>query len=111
MLKSSSETKASHRKEINAPAIIVESAPSAPVVSEIVLRQVQDMDLFAKVVVPAVKAVEVKEFQELGDKIKQEVIVGDLSGTSKVTFWEEHVGCMQQERSYTLKNLLCEPSN
>lgn len=57
-------------------------------------------------IVPAVKAVEVKEFQELGDKIKQDVIVGDLSGTAKITFWEEHVGCMQQGRSYMLKEFV-----
>lgn len=64
------------------------------------------MDLFVKMIVPAVKAVEVKEFQELGDKIKQDVIVGDLSGTAKITFWEEHVGCMQQGRSYMLKEFV-----
>ena len=64
------------------------------------------MDLFVKMIVPAVKAVEVKEFQELGDKIKQDVIVGDLSGTAKITFWEEHVGCMQQGCSCMLKEFV-----
>lgn len=39
MLKSSSKIKASPEKEIDVPAIITESAPSAPVVSEIILEQ------------------------------------------------------------------------
>ena len=82
-VKSSSEIKASPRKEINAPAIIAESAPFVPIISEIILGQIPDMELFMKVIVPAVKAVEVKEFQELSDKVKQDVIVGDLSGTPK----------------------------
>lgn len=44
------------------------------------------MELFTKVIVPAVKAVEVKEFQELSNKVKHDVIVDDLSRTAKVTF-------------------------
>lgn len=85
-VKSSSEIKASPRKEINAPAIIAESVSFAPILSEIILGQIPDMELFTKVIVPAVKAVEVKEFQELSDKVKHDVIVDDLSGTAKVTF-------------------------
>lgn len=57
MLKSSSEIKASPEKEIDIPAIITESAPSAPVVSEIILEQLLGYNYFVKVIVhvPAVK--------------------------------------------------------
>ena len=105
-VKSSSKIKASPKKEINAPAIIAASASYAPIVSKIVLGQLPDMELFTKVIVPAVKAVEVKEFQELSDKFKQDVIVSDLSGTAKVTVWEDHVVSLQQGRSCMLKNFV-----
>ena len=41
-----------------------------------------------------------------GKKTKQDVMVGDQTGTVKVTLWEEHVDCLLAECSYQLKNFI-----
>ena len=70
------------------------------------LAEIPGLELYTKVTVAAVKAVEVKEVEQLKEKVKQDVIVVDRSGTAKVTLWEDNVGEIEQGRSYALKNFL-----
>jgi hypothetical protein len=39
-----------------------------------------------------------------GEKLKQDIIIADETGTAKVTLWEKHVQSLQNSKSYTLKN-------
>ena len=41
-----------------------------------------------------------------GEKTKQDVMVGDQTGTMKVTLWEEHVDSLLAECSNQLKNFI-----
>ena len=53
-----------------------------------------------------VKVVEVKETIQLGNIVKQHVIIADRSSTAKVSLWEEHVNAMEEHKSHCLKNFI-----
>ena len=38
--------------------------------------------------------------------MKQDIVIAYRSATSRVTLWEEHVGAMEQGKSYILKNFV-----
>ena len=39
-----------------------------------------------------------------GGKRKQDVVVADSTGVGKVTVWEESIGILTEQSSYSLKN-------
>lgn len=41
-----------------------------------------------------------------GGKKKQEVTIGDQTGTAWVTLWEQHIGLLKDGSSYNLKNFV-----
>ena len=49
-----------------------------------------------------VKVIEVKEVFQLHDKVKQDVVVADLTGVARVCLWEEHVNFIEEHKSYCL---------
>ena len=105
MLKNSSEIRESPRTDIDVTAILAEN-PGSTGAREIVLAEISELELYTKVTVAAVKAVEVKEIEQLKEKVKQDIVVGDRSGTAKLTLWEDNVGEIQQGRSYALKDFV-----
>ena len=42
--------------------------------------------------------------ETVGEKQKQDIIVGDNTGTTKVTLWEENVYAFQNGECYQLQN-------
>ncbi len=73
---------------MNASALMQEMVVNTPTTIE--LDGISHMDLFQRVTVN-VTVLDVKEVETVGDKHEQDVIVGDSSGTAKVTLWEENV--------------------
>ena len=73
--------------------------------NEIVLEQLSETALFQKVIV-TVKVIKVNDFVQLSEKVKQDIIVADQTATARVTLWEDHVGAVDEGRSYTLKNFV-----
>ncbi len=47
-----------------------------------------------------------EKVETVGDKHKQDVIVGDSSGTAKVTLWEENVDKLKNGECYQLHNFI-----
>ena len=52
------------------------------------------------------KVIKVNDFVQLSEKVKQDIIIADQTGTARVTLWEDHVGALDEGRSYTLKNFV-----
>ena len=70
----------------------------------ITLDQLKSTNAYEKVIVN-IKVLRCKEPVQVGaGKTKQDVIIGDQSGTAKVTLWEEHVGDLKEHSSYSLYN-------
>ena len=42
------------------------------------------------------------ETAHLTDKLKQDIIVADATGTAKLTLWEDNVNSLEQGHSYKL---------
>ena len=101
MLKSGSGIKESS-KIMDVSTLIIENELSS---KQITLDQMPGMELFTKVTV-TVKAIEVNDAVQLSEKVKQDIVIADRSVTSRVTLWEEHVGALQQGKSYILKNFV-----
>ena len=77
---------------------------SDPETNKISLSDIGLVSTYQKVIVD-VKVMSVMEPVDVsGGKRKQEVVVGDHTGSCKVTLWEEHVGSLVLESSYRLKN-------
>ena len=101
MLKSGSGIKESS-KIMDVSTLIVENELSS---KQITLDQLPGMELFTKVTV-TVKAIEVNDAVQLSEKVKQDIVIADRSATSRVALWEEHVGALEQGKSYILKNFV-----
>ncbi len=71
-------------KKLDVSALMQEMAPAA-----IELGQVPTVELFQKVTVN-VKVLGVKDVETVGDKRKQDIIVGDSSGTASHSLGREH---------------------
>ena len=103
MLKNASEIKAS-TKNLDVGTFIAENEPSTMHSTETTtLDQLPELQLFRKVMV-YVKAILVNDPVQLNDKLKQDIIVADATGTARLTVWEDHCNSLQQGRSYHLKN-------
>ena len=50
----------------------------------------------------SVKAILLHETAHLTDKLKQDIIVADATGTAKLTLWEDNVNSLEQGHSYKL---------
>ena len=73
---------------------------------EITLGQLNQLDEFEKVTVN-VKAIHVgSKVQVAGNKMKQDVSIGDSTATSKLILWGEDVGTIVEGKSYKLSNML-----
>ena len=73
---------------------------------KIVLAKILELELHTKVTVATVKAEEVKEMEQLTEKVNQDIVAGDQSGTAKVTLWKDNVGEIQQGCSYALRDFV-----
>ena len=73
--------------------------------NEVMLNEVKRIQNFQKVTA-RVKVVNVKKCTEVnGGLMKQDVIVGDASGISRVTVWEENVGILKEGVCYKLSGM------
>ena len=52
------------------------------------LAEIPELELHTKVTIAVVKVEEVKEMEQLTEKVNQDIVVGDQSGTAKVTLWK-----------------------
>ncbi len=102
LLKSATGIKESPKK-MNVSALMQEMVVDTPTTIE--LGGISHTDLFQKVTV-SVKVLDVKEVERAGDKQKQDVIVGDSSGTAKVTLWGENVDKLTNGECYQLQNFI-----
>ena len=102
MLKNSSEIQESPQTEIDITAVFAESLSGSTGARKIVLAKILELELHTKVTVATVKAEEVKEMEQLTEKVNQDIVAGDQSGTAKVTLWKDNVGEIQQGCSYAL---------
>ena len=72
----------------------------------IMLKQLEQLVAFQRVTVE-VKALHVEEVMEVsGGKKKQDVTVGDSSGTARLTVWESEVGKVAEGDSYRLSGVV-----
>ncbi len=70
------------------------------------LSELGNLDQFQRVTV-AVKAIRVdKAIEVTGGKKKQDVVVGDGSGTARATIWEDEIGKIEEGKSYRLCGML-----
>ena len=53
-----------------------------------------------------VKVLNVANPQKITEKNTQNVMVADETGCAKLTLWEQHVGCVELNKSYYLRNML-----
>ena len=68
------------------------------------LDQLPDLEQFQRVSV-TIKALRVDAPQQIPTgKMKQDVIIGDSTGTTRLTLWEEEIGSMDEDSSYQLKS-------
>ena len=101
ILKTSTEISASSR-DLDASVF----STYEPEASMIKLGDIGLLDNYQKVTAE-VKVLMIMEAIEVsGGKKKQDVTVGDKSGTVKVSLWEEHIDTLQKETSYRLKNFV-----
>ena len=72
----------------------------------ITLKELHDLLPFQRVTVE-VKAVRVEEPTEVsGGKKKQDVLVGDSTGTARFTVWEGEIGTVDEDVSYRLSGMM-----
>ena len=87
-------------KEFDASAI-----PNAKYGETISLDQLPDLEQFQRVSV-TIKALRVDDPQQIPTgKMKQDIIIGDSTGTTRLTLWEEEIGSMDEDSSYQLKGV------
>ena len=68
------------------------------------LGQLQSINAYERVTVD-IKVLKCKDqIQVFGGKTKQDIIVADHRSTAKLTLWEEHIGKLVKNSSYSLKN-------
>ena len=73
---------------------------------EIVLGTLTDIAPFQRVTLVA-KAIRVGEVEEVaGGKKKQDIIVGDGTGTARFTIWEGEIGKVWESKSYRLSGMM-----
>ena len=78
----------------------ISDIPNAKYGKTISLDQLPDLDQFQRVSV-TVKALRVDDPQQIpSGKMKQDVLVGDSTGTTRLTLWEEEIGSMDEDSSY-----------
>ena len=81
---------------MDVPALMVEMTTGA---QSITLNRSASVEIFQKIT--QCKSYEVKETLQIGNKVKQDVLVPDQSGPAKVCLWED-VNTMQEHVSYSL---------
>ena len=70
------------------------------------LSRLETLAAFQRVLVEG-KVVGVDDAVEVsGGKKKQDIVVGDASGTARVTVWETEIGKMKKEQSYRLSGMM-----
>ena len=72
----------------------------------ITFDKLQSLASFQRVVVEA-KVVRVDDSMEVtGGKVKQDILIGDSTGTGRLTVWEEEVGTIVSDDSYILSGMM-----
>ena len=70
------------------------------------LKELLGLSLFQRVTIE-VKVVRVEKALEVnGGKKKQDILVGDETGTVRVTVWEEEIGKVKQDDSYRMSGMM-----
>lgn len=73
---------------------------------EITLNQLNSVPLFHRVTLVA-KAIHVEEVVEVsGGKKKQDILIGDSTGTARFTIWEGEIGNVEEGGSYRLGGVM-----
>ncbi len=81
---------------------IKKSAPG----KEIVLSELKDTPPFQRVTLVA-KAIRVEEIGEVpGGKKKQDIVIGDGTGTARFTVWESEIGKVEEGKTYQLSRMM-----
>ena len=70
------------------------------------LKQIQDLATYQKVLIPAAKVVHVEEPTYLDDGRKcQNIVIGDLTATTRLTLWQQHVDTVLPQKTYKFTNM------
>ena len=69
------------------------------------LADLNDLDKYTRVNT-RVKVLNVANPQKIAEKNTQNVMVADETGCAKLTQWEQHVGCVELNKSYYSRNML-----
>ena len=93
------------RVDVSDKEFDVSAIPNVKYGETISLDQLPDLDQFQRVSV-TVKALRVDDSQQIpSGNMKQDVHVGDSTGTTRLTLWEEEIGSMDDNSSYQLKGV------
>lgn len=79
--------------------------------NEITLDQLQELQVYQRVTVK-VKVVSEKDAVEVKKGLKkQDVVIGDGSGSAKLTLWEQDIGSLKERKSYKLSGMIVKMYN
>ena len=68
----------------------------------VTLKDVATLSIFQRVVCD-IKVLKVNDSEEVsGGKVKQDILIGDTTGTLRLTVWEHHIGKLEEGNSYKL---------
>ena len=74
--------------------------------SSVTLSELDSTNIWDRVSVDVKVLTVMDPFSVPGGKRKQDVVVADSTGVGKVTVWEESIGILTEQSSYSLKNLI-----
>jgi hypothetical protein len=95
-----------YTKITNSPKKFDVEDPATIGTTTISLNELDGMEEFAKVNIHA-KVIELSTPQIVnGGKRKQEVVLGDDTGTATLTLWETDIDCLQLSKSYDITKLI-----
>ena len=73
---------------------------------EVMFAKQTKIDNCSDIFVVSLKGSSVANSQKIAEKNSQNVMVADETGCAKLTLWEQHVGCLQSNKRYYLRNML-----
>jgi hypothetical protein len=77
-----------------------------PVPTSITLGELSSIENFREVIFEVKVIAKTEPISVSGGKKKQDVVIGDCTGTSKVALWEEYINSLDVDESYRLAKFL-----
>ena len=85
------------------PSVFTMTEPEA---THITLSELSSLENFRRVSIEVKVVSKMEPMFVSGGKKKQDVMIGDLTGTTKVTLWEQYVDSLNVDESYRLENFV-----